>query len=92
MNDEERQKLMQSFIADTEAKSAELKAAQEERKAGQVQAEKPVNLGGGTITVEGKSLGRTLAGNEERDGERYLNRNPEDVIIGGKRDDWDHSR
>lgn len=45
----------------------------------------------GAITVEGKTLGRFTAATEERDGEAFMGKNPEDVVI-GKREDWVSNR
>lgn len=62
---------------------------QQEKEAGKQRLEAALKESG-TISVNGKSLGRVLAAKEEKEGQENIGRNPEEVVIGEKRTDWNH--
>lgn len=80
---------MQNLIGDIKRDDTLRKEAIEERKkeANKHQEGAPV-VDHGTIEVNGKSLGRFTAAVEENEGQAYTRKNPEDVVLGGKREDW----
>ena len=90
-------KLGEQFSQHVQAKGAELQQAREDRKKANeaaLQAAKPssiVESGQTTITREGQSAAK--AENEvKQTGEEYVGRNPEDVVAGEKRSDWDPNK
>ncbi len=82
----EMQKIMNDMIAEQQARA----------EAGRKKAEKarestpPLNQGelGGKVSLGGKSLDQAVINLPETEGEEFLGRNPEEVVLGDKRRDW----
>jgi hypothetical protein len=90
MDEEQRRKLMEGYVNDTEARRAEqeaLRKKREQESAERTEGAQAVQQGVTTLS----RMQSSQAANERtmrREGMDNLGRNPEEIVI-GKRTDWD---
>lgn len=93
MNDEEKRKLMEGFINDTAARRAEQEALRKKQEQEAVESPEEAQAVQQGVTTLSRMQSYQAANNRVvSEGMANLGRNPEEVVIGKKRTDWDLDR